>query len=347
MANYRNITESQQITSRPGFIKGFVVNTHSSGTLALLDGTEPSTAATSTLTSAGACAPASHALATLTGAVADIVNGKKIVIDTVTYTFKTTPTTAYDVKRGTSMANSLDNLKAAINGTGVGDGSDYYAGTVAHPTVVATTNSNTQQVIRARVPGTAANAYVTTSDDGNYTWDGATMNSGTPGVTTAAATITLNGRVYTAVLELSETLGATAVADQILWVTSEAVFLDNVKKAINGSGIAGTDYSTGTTRNNDCVATTNSNTQQVVNARVLGTGGNAITTTTTLANYSWTGAVFASGTGAAGRVLFNTITFPAVTVGPLTWEFPEEISLDYGLYATIGGTSADITIQYN
>ena len=86
---------------------------------------------------------------------------------------------------------------------------------------------------------------------------------------------------------------------------------------------------------------------QTIVSKKLGTIGNAITTTTTLGNYSWTGAVLASGTGATGRVVVGTITFPAVTVGPLTWEFPEEISLDYGLYATVGGTSADITIQYN
>jgi len=42
----------------------------------------------------------------------------------------------------------------------------------------------------------------------------------------------------------------------------------------------------------------------------------------------------------------GTITFPAVTVGPLTYNFPEELSLLNGLYATIGGV-VDITIQYN
>ena len=262
---------------------------------------------------------------------------------------------AYQVLKGANEAAMIANLAKAINGTGTA-GTEYSTGTVAHTAFVCSTSDATTLTIRSRFMGTAAqvaviNALATTETMANTAWAAATCGTGTgdanPAVTSDAATITINGRIYTAVLELSETLNAAAVANEILWTLDEKTFLDNVKKAINASGTAGTDYSTGTTRNLDVVATTNTDTQQTIVSKKLGTIGNAITTTTTLGNYSWTGAVLASGTGATGRVVVGTITFPAVTVGPLTWEFPEEISLDYGLYATVGGTSADITIQYN
>lgn len=343
MATYKNITESGIVKSKGGKIKGIVVNSHTSGTLALVDGTEPSVAASSVITSAGACAPASHAVTILTSDGTAFSEDETVTINTTVYRFKAVPVAIKDILIGTA-AESLDYLKCAINGVA---SAGVFTGTPAHATVVATTNSDTQQTLRARVPGVTPNAYPTTETCAHASFPDTTLGGGTgasdPGVTTAAATIIINGRVYTAVLELSETLGAAARVDQILWVTSEAVFLDNLKKAINASGTAGTEYSTGTLVNADVVATTNTNTQQTIVSKLLGTVGNAITTTTTLANYSWTGAVLASGTGATGSVMHSTITLEAVvTVGDRFIPFFDE-EFTRGLYITVGGV-ADFTI---
>jgi len=488
-AKYANITESGLIKSGVGKVYGFVVNSHSSGTLALFDNTETGAAATTTLTSAGACVPASHGQTELTSSGAMVagthavsvftssgvvVDGQTITIGTTVYrakpvgnklqaydvsmganaqeflanlkaaingdytatqahgdtvahpsvvatasdattltirgrvpgtslnTLATTETftngswadttlgggtgasdagvttgaatvtigsitytvvdelsetygadaIAYQVKKGAAEANMLDNLKLAING-GSGEGTLYSTGTVAHPYVIATTNSDTVQKIISRTVGDAAatavvNALATTETMANTAWADTTFGGGTgnsnPAVTSDAATFTLDDRTYTAVIELSETSGATAVANQILWVTSEAVFLDNIKKAINGSGVAGTDYSTGTTPHATVVATTNDNTTQVFRAREVGTGGNSIATTETLGNYSFTSTVMASGTGTNGRTICSTFT-PAT--GSSSIIFPSPIDFVNGLYATIGGTSADITVLYN
>jgi hypothetical protein len=348
LSTYKNITESGLIKSKGGKIKGIIVNSHTSGTLALVDGLEPSVAASSVLTSAGACVPASHGQTILTSTGTNVTDGKIVTIGAVVYRFKNTMAQAYDVKIGASAAITLDNLKAAINGTGTA-GTEYYAGTEAHPFFIATTNSDTTQVITARVVAgttatTALNALDTTTNEATLSWEDATYGGGTgssnPAVTTAAATITIGTRVYTAVIELSETSGADAVADQILWVTSEAVFLDNVKKAINASGIAGTDYSTGTTENFLVRATTNTDTEQTIVSKLLGTVGNAYATTTTLANYSWTSTVMASGTGTTGEVMHSTITLGA-TERELAFNDEE---FTRGLYATVGGT-LDFTIQ--
>lgn len=283
-----------------------------------------------------------------------------VTIGSITYTFVDAlsetygaDAIAYQVLAGANVAASLDNLKLAINATGTA-GTNYSTGTVAHPYVIATTNTDTAQTIVSRTVGNTAatavvNALATTETMANTSWADTTFGGGTgnsnPAVTTDAATFTIGSRTYTAVLELSETSGATAVADQVLWVTSEAVFLDNIKKAINATGIAGTDYSTGTTVNYDVSATTNTNTQQTIVARNAGTAGNAIATTETLGNYSWTSTVMAGGTGATATPLGGTITF---SVNATTGEREIDFGLaefTRGLYATVGGT-ADLTFVY-
>ena len=260
---------------------------------------------------------------------------------------------AYQVKKGANEAAMLDNLKLAING-GSGEGTLYSTGTVAHPYVIATTNSDTVQKIVARSVGNAAatavvNALATTETMANTAWADTTFGGGTgnsnPAVTSDNATFTIGDITYTAVLELSETSGATAVPYQILWVTNEATFLDNIKLAVNASGLAGTQYSTGTYEHPQVYATTNDNTSQIFVAKAVGTGGNSIATTETLGNYSFTSTVMASGTGSNGRLMHNTITFSAVaTTGERTIDFGGE-AFNNGLYVTIGGT-ADVTIAY-
>lgn len=247
----------------------------------------------------------------------------------------------YQILRGASEATMLDALKLAINGTGTA-GTDYSTGTVAHTLVIATTNADDSQIIRSRTPGIGNNTLATTETMANTAWGGTTLGGAgnTAGVTTAGSTFTINGRVYTAVIELSESFGASAIADQILWVTSEAVFLDNVKLAINASGTAGTQYSTGTTKNTDVTATTNTNTAQTFVAIKAGTVGNAITTTETMANYAFTSTVMASGLGSTSNLLFNTITLPA-TSALTTFDRMinlGDIAFSKGLYVTVGGT---------
>lgn len=481
-SNSTVVTESQLVKSGQGVLRGILTTATSSGTLVVIDGTEASTAATTTLTSTGACVPASHGQTELTSSGAmvagthavsvltgdAVVAGNVVVIGSITYTARLVPSVAYDValganteafltnlkacingtntpvqgygqvahpdvvavtsdattltvrgrvpgtslntkattgtalrtvwadttlgggtgasdagvttgaatvtigaitytvvdelsetygatavpyqvKKGAAEANMLDNLKLAING-GSGEGTLYSTGTVAHPYVIATTNSDTVQKIVSRAvadtAGTAViNALATTETMANTAWADSTFGGGTgnsnPAVTTAAATFTLDDRTYTAVIELSETSGADAVADQILWVTSEAVFLDNIKKAINGSGIAGTNYSTGTTFHETVVATTNADDSQIFNARLLGTGGNSIATTDTLGNYAFTSTVMASGAGAEGKVLLSTYT-------PATTHNADVFNLEFerGLYVTVGGTSYAGTIIY-
>lgn len=254
-------------------------------------------AATQILTLTGAITPGSHAESVLTSNATNVSDADTVTIGTTVYRFKNTMAAAYDVKIGASAAASLDNLKAAINATGT-PGTEYFAGTLAHPTVVATTNTDTTQKVVARVPGTAANATATTKSAATLSWPAATLGDGTglsnPGV--APETVTIDGTVYSFLDVLSETNApAAAIANQVLFGASSADALDNLKLAINAGATAGTNYSTGTTAHATVTATTNSNTEQTVAAKVKGTAAESIAVTDSITNGAWGDATLAGG----------------------------------------------------
>lgn len=347
-AQYRNLTASEEVKIGAGKVYGVVVNSHTNGTLALHDGVDNTTGAkaTSTLTTSG-IVPAVHAVSVLTSDATNVADGETVTIGAVVYRFKDTMLAAYDVQIGASAAISLDNLKAAINATGT-PGTEYFAGTLVHPYVIATTNTDTTQTIHSRTYGTGNNTLATTETSAHLSWADTTLGGGTgasnPGVATTTGTFNINGTDYYFTTELSETvLGSSgAVANEILWVTNDATALDNMKLAINGTGTEGTNYSTGTNANPDVIATTNGNTTQVIEARVWGTLGNSITTTETMTTTAWTSTTLTGGTAGA-RLILNTYTF---TAGSGVVTFPEPINFVNGLFATVGGT-LDATILYN
>ena len=114
---------------------------------------------------------------TLTSTGSTPGNGETITIDAKVYTLKTVLTnTEGEVLIGSNAAASLDNLKLAIN-HGEGFGTKYYC-VAAHPTVAAIDNTNTTQIVRARLVGTAGNAIVTTETSSQLSWGGATLAGG-------------------------------------------------------------------------------------------------------------------------------------------------------------------------
>lgn len=245
------------------------------------------TKATGTLTLIGAIVPGSHAESIVTANT--IVDGSSITIGDTTYVFKTAlstePTVPYEVLIGAGDAEALDNLKLAING-GTGEGTNYSYGTVAHPDVVATTNGSTTQKVVARVPGVAANDIATTSINATLAWEDTTLGGGTgdsnPGVD--PETVTIGTKTYSFVDVLSETNGATAIANQVLFGATSAEALDNLKLAVNHGATEGTNYSTGTVAHTQVSATTNADDSQVFEALSSGSSYNSVATTTTIAN---------------------------------------------------------------
>jgi hypothetical protein len=253
------------------------------------------------LTSSGAMAPATHAVSVLTSDATNVTEDTTVTINTVVYTWKVDPTgIAYAVDIGSDAQTSLANLAAAIMASGTPD-TEYGTGTLANDFVVATANDATTVTIQAKLPGTTANAFPTEETDDHLSWADTTLGGGTgastPGVTTAAATLTIGTRIYTVVDELSET-EADAIIDQILYGGDEATLLDNLVLAI-AAATPGTEYSTGTVINADVVAGANTDTTQVIAAIVSGVIGDLIAIDVSWANTAWDAVDF-MGTETAG-----------------------------------------------
>ena len=101
--------------------------------------------------------------------------GNTVLIDAKTYTFVAEiGVTEGNVLIGTAP-ESLDNLKAAIN-FGTGNGTLYVCA-AAHPTVEATTNTDTVQTLQARTAGHAGNVTLTVTAD-HLTASAATLTGG-------------------------------------------------------------------------------------------------------------------------------------------------------------------------
>lgn len=190
------------------------------------------------------------AVSTMTNATS-FTDGETITIDGVQYVFRTTLGIAQnEIAIGANVAASLDNMKQAINqgdtayptaATNEGRGTNWSTQTVRHPTVTATTNTNTTQVVQANDYGTRPNSFVTADVAATGAWTGTTLAG-----------------------------GVANVPDEILIQVSAAVTLDVIKDAINGTavtGVVGTDYSVGTYAHTQVTATTNTNTAQTVAAR--------------------------------------------------------------------------------
>lgn len=111
-------------------------------------------------------------------------NGQTVTLGATVYTFKTTLASAYDIlidpdaTESIGAAKTLDNLKSAVNAT-AGEGTTYGTGTLIHPDVTATTNTDTTQIFVAKVIGEGGLSIVTTDTSANLSFTGATMGFGT------------------------------------------------------------------------------------------------------------------------------------------------------------------------
>lgn len=218
---------------------------------------------------------------TLTSDATAPSDGDTVTIDGRTYTYKTTlssPVQQNEVAIGASAAIALDNLKQAINqgdtawpsaATNEGRGTNWSTGTVRHHSVIATTNTNTTQVVEAFDFGTKGNSYIVAETSSHLSWGSTTLSG-----------------------------GVANVLDEIKIGSSAAETLDFLKDAINNTsvvGAEGTAYSTGTKAHTQVTATTNTNTTQVVETRDFAYTNASIATTETSAHLSWGAATLASG----------------------------------------------------
>lgn len=190
-----------------------------------------------------------------------VANGATVLIGTTTYTYKTALTAepvAYEVLIGGNYTDMLNNLAAAING-GVGEGTAYSTGTVAHPLVTAGAVHNGAFTVTASSVGFAGNIDVTSSDAHLY-WGAGTLIGGID----------------------------AAVANDVLIGESAETAIDNLVLAITaGEGGAGTNYATGTTVNALATAVKASASTMTATNKIKGVIGDNTAIAASGADLSW------------------------------------------------------------
>lgn len=194
-----------------------------------------------------------YASTTLTSTGTAPSDGDSVSIEGQTYTFRTTLTNSgtapYEVLINGSAANSLTNLKAAINATGTA-GTTYGTGTMIHPLVNATTLGGTTLVVVSNKLGIVGNNYLTNVNVGlTMSWTG----------------VSLAG-------------GVDRVVNQVLLGVSVATEMANLKSAINAASGMGTTYSTGTGAHPQVTATSTGTTVVVTSIDYAVTNTSIVTT---------------------------------------------------------------------
>jgi hypothetical protein len=122
---------------------------------------------------------------TVTSNGTNVSDADTVTIDSVVFTFKTTLTpTEGQVLIGANAAETLDNLKLAVNRTDptTNDGVKYKIA-AAHTTVEATTNTDTVQTLEARTAGTAGNSLGLAKSAATLTVSAATLLNGLDKIT--------------------------------------------------------------------------------------------------------------------------------------------------------------------
>ena len=143
----------------------------------------------------------------------------------------------------------------------------------------------------------------------------------TTGVFSNNETVTIGTQTYTL---KSPFVNA---ADNIDASGTTAATLDNLKRAINGDGVAGTNYGTGTVVSTVAYATSTATTLDLM-AKQGGTAGNSVATTETAANASFGAATLTGG------VATN------VSIFTRTAELPSNTTLAIGVVTTLGTVAA-------
>ncbi len=140
-------------------------------------------------------APTAPATVTLTSDATNVTDGDTVTLASTVYRFKNTMAQAYDVKIGADAATTLANLKKAINASGT-PGTEYYTGTLVHPTVKAGAITATTLVISANTSGTAGNSIASTETSTHLAFGAATLLGGT--VSNATVTVTTDDGHFSA-----------------------------------------------------------------------------------------------------------------------------------------------------
>lgn len=172
----------------------------------------------------------SRATGTLTSTGTNVANNDTVTINGVVYTFKTSLTpVANEVLIGTSANDSLVNLYYAIDRVDEFAGIKFASATVVNPYVYSSLPAALTLVVRAKVGGTAGNAYTTTETSGQLSWGGATLSGGALNALSGVPTPDDVGIVSVCVFG-GYTFCAASQSEIIYWIEPGAITIDPINR---------------------------------------------------------------------------------------------------------------------
>lgn len=171
----------------------------------------------------------SRARGVLTSTGVNVSNAETVTVNGQVYTFNTVLGGAGSVLIGTDAADSLQNLWYAINGTPEFEANKYGAATPVNAFVYADDLTAATLVIKAKVGGTAGNAYTTTETAAQLSWGTATLTGGAPNTLTEIATPDNVGII--SVCNLGGYIFCAATGTELIyWIEPGAVIIDPINR---------------------------------------------------------------------------------------------------------------------
>ena len=226
------------------------------------------------------------------------------------------------------------------------------------------TKFNGTQVFGATNAGNALNIFMSDSSNGGDGMSTSTtinhLSSANIGLAGTKATSTLSGSANAAVgntvviggstytffsaADVAAGTNGADAANSVAVGANLAATLQNLADAVNGTGSAGTEYSTATTANANVSVTTVNSTNLVFSAATAGTSGNSIAASTTGTALGFTDLVGGDMSGGAGSAL--DLTSPTNASTALT-QISAAISSVAAMRGSLGATINQTTAATN
>lgn len=254
-------------------------------------------------------------------------NSNTVTVAGQAYTFSTTAASAGQITIGATIADCLKALADAVNGQ---LNAAVFAGTLASSHVVASTEGTRIYFTALNGNKSVGNALaLATTVTGTTVVGFAGGINGAKGLKafgriiftgqpTALDTVTIGSMVYTFVSGTPAAYSSNDVEVRIGSTLKQTV--ERLARAINASGIAGTDYSSGTPAHSSAYSDSLLRDLVVtVYASAVGTGGNSIVLDKSGTNISVTG----SGT------LIGGLAISSYPLGSLSWIRTRTVQTDY------------------
>lgn len=197
------------------------------------------------------------------------------------------------------------------------------------PVVVTGNGFNPAAVVTVSVPEQGISSEITADQGGYFGTDDIADHAFTT-LTSDATNVTADDTVTVGAVTYTFKAAPTTGANEVKIGANAAATLANLKKAINLTGVSGTDYGSATVVHPTVTASTLTATTLLLVAKTGGTGGNSLVSTEASTHLAFTSTVFAGGSAASG-----------VSALILDFERPGT----YTITATDGTNSAQTTVS--